>query len=567
MTKTGIEFAKMEHEKELQGEKFEHETEENRKKNRAAILGAAIGAAGRFGSSLVRQDASWYKQYLENLDVFGHLPTFTRLGDVPNAHWLFGNYSNFHRAIPGIMILEYESSIGSQPYPSFSGLRDNPLNQVLMRTKSQILKLNSRSNVSWEAADLGLNVLASAEILTAILELRRAIEIYYTYSVTNKYLAEALLSSLGWTFSDMSNHIADYEAAYEVLRKRFNADIVAPIDITLYARKHFLATHIFVDSPSKHAQMYVYNKRASSYLTLNAAGDTLEPTVFSKATIYTYQAAVSTAIGNLTENPDFIEMYADLRHAVRTGKLVTLQLEPQGKEVDFIYNAEIIGQIQNIITLPTTGGTQSPWSQEGQKIFSCANGYLYQGTSVSTTSTDGNGQTWTCADTAIVNAVTYLNNWYDKYLYRFTEKSNNIDGALVNTRMMFYPEFATFTQSGGGTAIRAKVVSAGTEIVVNMSIVTKYSSSAGSMYVAKSALGTYTPVNTTDQVNMNASLISVFDWHPMVYFYGTSGNVQPHGDVDKIYCMDKTDLDKLHEVSVMSLFYLNVKEWNQGGAE
>lgn len=564
MTKTGIEFAKMEHEKELQGEKFEHETEENRKKNRASIIGAAIGAVGRTVPALVKQDAAWYKQYIENLDVFGHLPTFNRLGDVPTTHYLFGKYSGYHRAIPGIMVFDYESSIGSQNATSFSGLRDNPLNQVLMRTKSQVLKLNSRSNVSWEAADLGLNVLASAEILTAILELRRAIEIYYTYSVTNKYLAESLVTALGWSFSDMSNHIADYKEAYEVLRKRFNADIVAPTELTLYARKHFLATHIFVDSPSKHAQIYVYNKRGGSYLVLNAAGDTLEPTTFAKTTISAYQAAVSNAIGNLTENPDFIEMYSDLRHAVRSGKLVTLQLEPQGKEVDLIYSAEVIGQIQNIITLPITAS--SGWIQEGQKVFSCANGYLYQGTSVTTTSTDGKGQTWTTTDTGIINAVTNLNNSYDRFLYRFTEKSNNVDGALVNSRMMFYPEFETFTQSGGGTACRAKIVSTGTEIVVNLRVRVKYSSS-GSIYDGGANIGTFTYVSGLSNLNAVSSYLSVFDWHPMVNFYDSTFDVQPHGDVDKIFVMSRDDLDKLHEVSVMSLFYLNVKEWNQGGAE
>lgn len=460
MTKTAIENKKIETQKGMQDKELAWKSKENRKDRIHKYIQTGATIAGTLmAGKLKKNDPAWYKRYLPDLSKFTNIPTYRRLGvPFPNASYTSaGLGSEKNAAIPGILTIYYDNTVGPQS-PNINEIPMNAVNQILMRSKEQVLKSNSRSSVNWEAADLGLNLFATASIITMLGEYKRLILCAQTYSATNAYEGLGFLSAYGMSdavAAKFISELATHRKNYIILARRFNNAIVAPADLSLFMRKWYLATNVFADNTDKtRPQLYWFISNGAYELSddgskLLYAGKLPLVSPDSSIVTSTYNF-ISGLINAIVENPDFQEMYADLRSAFGDRILKVDESLDENAIID--YNIEALNreQIRNLKTLPliargSEGDIIACERGSGQmNIVSDVTGYLYQGVKGTTLTRN---YTLTCADASEAGAALkcinhqYSGNSSRQELYNVAELSSvNGDTVLDITRFKFMAE-------------------------------------------------------------------------------------------------------------------------------
>lgn len=380
MNERYIESQKLAHDKEQQSLNRQNARKIAREHDIATIVGSSINTAGKIAAN----DPAWYKRYLPNADEFVRIPTFDRVGSHTFGKSYFYDYdgsgpNSSDHAVPGIMVFRWMPTVGYSTVGTNHA--KDPINQTLARLKEKVLALNSRSSVNWEPADLGFNFMCSADIMVAILELGRAIRVYQTYHAKNAYLAEALITAIGFNYSDMVQNYAEYRKVYTLMARKFNSSIVAPLEASFYQRRAYLAANIFADSddPKEPRQFYAFREDKRLVLDNDALGCTLD-TVY-RTSIVGIENGLQTMFERITDNPDFVEMYQDLRHAFGN-KLVQLATDIDNETCQFNTLSLNREQIQNLMVIPaynSTSGTRfaNLIAGSGNLQIDSA-GYLYQ---------------------------------------------------------------------------------------------------------------------------------------------------------------------------------------------
>lgn len=379
--------------RELKEKEFKH-------KQIMDVVGAGANVAKLFipgmkGASLVTSalkanDPSFYKAYIQDLDKFTNLTTWLRLG-YENYDGVLNaidrrNTSNFSRVsmvsinTPGIAVIHWTPTIGSGSDDKQT-LSMTPMNQILQRTKEQVLKSNSRSNVPYEAADLGLNFLATGSIITAIAEFERLTLVAQTYKADNQYYNSDAITALDAVADDWINNLPDARKYLLLLKKRFNSAIVAPSGLNYYKKLLYLATMWVKDSEANPAQ--IYTAVTDAFWKLNEDGSALIAQSPERDSPETFYNQISSLIQAIAENPDYVDMYADLRSAFGSN---IFQLEESFNEDASIvenYDAYAIEQIANICTLPVTYAADDAQIMrpllDSINVYQSDTGFLYQG--------------------------------------------------------------------------------------------------------------------------------------------------------------------------------------------
>lgn len=590
MTRSALENAKMANDKRIADEKNattrevekrklhdkaierDWKSRENYKDRVLGYVNAGVNAgkaiAGGVGAAI--NDPAFYKQYLPDLDKYTNLPTYQRLGAEPWAGDFViqgGTTNTYGTHLPGIMIIGYLPTIGNQTLGALSNA-SFPVNQILMRSKEQVLKLNSRSSVNWEPADLGLNIFCTADIITYICEIRRALLAYQTYMGDNAYFAASLIEALGFDYSDVVSNFADYKKRLQVIIERFNNSIVAPADLTLFARRLFLASNVFTDSNdvTKVKQIYAYKQLDFFQLDGSGAGASLAGRNLSTIRISVAFQKIESMIQSIVENPDYIEMYADLRHAWDN----LYKLNPifnADEKIQFNTHPSNREQIHNIKTIPfiTQGGgvgyTPSDWSLNQDSA-----GYLYQGnrnvyyniTGLTSSEKDN-----------LKSLVTMSTNRSGKGQLMDTYHAPiSGDDMLDLTRALY--TFGPATEDS--STVYWPVVSCGTEVMWDMRIYAL--NSANTLYFVPGGSIMIDVVNatylnyTSNTIMAYISLLSKFDWHPITEVMNlNTANVVPSWancgvnkynvtELENSFVIKHDDIVALNEACVLSELYL-----------
>jgi len=531
MTKTALENKKLTQEKELAEKELQmkdrHHSEDlkERKKQRyfnllpkpsTNILGALAPKGGMVvtfdhGKPIARHnDPIWYKQYVQDLDKFTNLSTWNRLGTykLPNTFSVLINSSGVTETrdqdAAGIMVFHWEPSLGGAYDGDITRL---PINQILMRTKEQVLKSNSRSNVPYEAADLGLNFIAAGNILLGITEFERAILIAQTYEADNSYYARDYLTALGMDANDFLTNLTDARKYLILLKRRFNSAIVAPKGLAYYAKLMYLGSSWIADSSLSPCAVYAF--KCNHYLKLNDDGSGLT-NITPARTVQTIYEQLSNMIQVIAENADYISMFADLRSAF-ADNLLTL-------DENFDENAKIVvntsddarEQVVNIEVVPayfTDDSYASGLILASLNVKQTDSGFLYQGI-------DENdiGMKFQIAvedfPSTPVNCKTWIDyaNKREKYINLYSE--SNGDKILDSTRFKFTTTDAVLDNVS--SLVDFKIKTSDIAVVVSYDIYTH----KNKIYEAST-----TYFSTSDGRNMDIiSQLSQFDWAPITSF-------------------------------------------------
>lgn len=574
-----IEQKKKELEDKATQRKFDAEQKRKDRINKIFTSGMGLLKLPKFN------DPNFYKQFVPDVDRFTNLSTFQRLGQeqftkygLINRAFIGSNVIDY--ANPGVLVIGYVPTTGPQN-SAISTAQNYPINQALNRTKEQVLKSSSRSSVNWEGADVGLNIFCTADIFTALHEIKRVLLIYQTYKGDNSYLANTYIRSLGWDYSDVAANAVQYRKDLLVLAAKFNSSIVAPADIALYHRRAYLIGNIFADRKGVVKQAYMF--RQLHYHVLNAAGDgtTIHdlPMMGGVTQLSTFIGWVNAMIESITANPDYVEMYADLRASISNLLTFDGTIDPNAT---IEYNSEDLNreQLHNLKTLPysTTGYATTPNLPIGNwGLHINSAGYLYQGSSDEVTKRNAY---WpmTGYTTDQVNAFKqFLTTMFSHstpkvpVLLDMDKDDINGDDILEITRGLYDGYQSTSSQ---GTTL--EIYSCGTELFVMMQAwgynYTQQSMTSiafGSYMVGQYSIGN--PIN-----NMVASMYSKFDWAPMVNYFTLNDNqLSPVTDdniilasaslfdLNHAFCANGNDIDKLNEICVLSEFYLTTQQFRR----
>lgn len=577
MTKSAQEAIKRKHEKEISSKQ---------------ILGnlgsSAIKTFAPAAKALIKNDPEWYKKYVPDTNAFVNVPTFYRLGDTL-ANGEYSNASPTTR-IPGIMVFDFYPAVGSnlgRPLSSASVsdyFANSPLNVALNRSKEMILRLNSRSSVNYEASDIGYNIFCTADIVETLGELRRAIAVFHTYHSNNAYLAKLLILALGYNFADMEEHINEYEKLYVEMALRFNNNIVAPLGLSLYQRKWWISTNVFTDAKGvTYGQLYAFKQEKYFRLAEDATEVEFDDVTRSGPNAQGIRTQLNLMISRIADNPDFREMYEDMRHAFKD----KLYQVPTDIPTSITFNDDEMNrtEIENLSTAPAftfDGGVNeiAPSVDGTWCIRQTSEGYMYQG--------------------ALANGA---------YVFRLLDLNLDFDARRAST--MLYdgnmtsdfgtPTFGTVFNSHNEKISSDEILDAtrlrtqwsmitnggfpywtagacGTEVVMYGHIITMLDNTSG-VNLYDTLFSTYTAVyrhGVTDDEIVNADIqlqmSNVFDWSPLRWLSYAVFDAQddldygPYyictSDINHGYRISQADFGPLTDICVMSTIFLSESDYS-----
>lgn len=563
----------------------EFEKGENKKKN---ITNLVTGGLKMFKLAPKLNDPAYYKKFIKELDRYVNLPVYQRLGIEPWSPDFIAKGKAANRArVPGIMRIDWIPSIG---YQSSSATQwQTPINQGLARTKEQILKSNSRSNVSYEGADIGLNLFCTADIFTLTLTIEQALRAYQTYKGDNAYLAKALITAMLVDYDDLVGNVADYRKRLIAIKTRINSSIVAPADISLYARRLYIAGNIFVDREGdKIKQIYFYHQVHYHALSNTGANTSVLEHNVPKTLNELFQY-LELMISRIVDNPDFVEMYADLRSAV--SNLISMDTNFGADDtLAFNYDENNRQQIHNIKTWPLIqyGDYESEIISSHWHIGIDSNGYLYQGSS-SPGDRDilvpqGSGM----SEAQIKNIGAWLelnftraalsnDNVKDKHLFDcFGTKEITGDDMLEITRGTFTIQRPIL--SGG--YLYCVIEDSSSEFFTGYKIYTIEENDTLHKYDGSTHMLSITSSTTDGPIPQDfayfVALYTKFDWAPMTTCYKLTTNSEAVtnlrnaevqfanvSDLDQSFTISDNDLLQLNQACILSECYLDTGEFKR----
>lgn len=532
------------------------------------IVGGAIKGPLGFVTKHFLNNPEFYKRYIKDLGNFTRVPTYYRIGTSTfEGSILALDGKKF--AQPGIIKLSYVlGSGGFGPIGALSSAQI-PINVGLARLKEKVLALNSRSNVNWEPGDLAYNLICSGSIILVLTKLRRLIAVASTYKAENHYWAKAMLQALGVSQADLFiANLPGWRQVYSTLVRHFNSAIVAPSGLAYYARILAIESNIFADSEHDSAGLYVYD---CDYLYM-LKDDATECEAISCARWFDgqpelAQANIEQMIVRISENPDYIEMYQDLRHAF-SGKLI--QLDETISDAPIIVNHDeyMRSQIHNVQPVPWLSVSSTFVGPQFQvlNITQDNNGYVLWPTRFKF---DG-----------VVAELSKFRNLVDKFnasialvFNTYGRKAEGDDVLEVTRNRQLY---AAVPGGEGDYTPEIVVASSGVDVVYDVHIYTYYLDTDGTskledkgLSLIEMHLDSASEVDALTPFNAQCStktLLGYFDWAPMVRLICVNDQNEVyasgvHGDLDHPFMVSGVNLVHIDEACNLSLFYVPDEEF------
>lgn len=219
----------------------------------------------------------------------------------------------------------------------------------------------------YEAPDLMMYMLAMDSAYSYYAFMVRAYGVLSNYSVLNKYTPQALISSMGLSFSDLQSNMADFRAYINSYAYRLGSFVV-PTNINYIARHLFMYENVYMDANSSKAQFYLFNP-VGFYLyseTAKIPGSADTGHLLDFKPLRTYSENFNTNMmtfadlqtyGNellypLMSSEDIRLIAADVLKAFGLNNLFKVSPISETYTVTPVYNAEVLMQMENAFIFP-----------------------------------------------------------------------------------------------------------------------------------------------------------------------------------------------------------------------
>lgn len=295
-------------------------------------------------------DPSWYNNIVPAVNDYANIPFNIPTG----ASFSLGKgddatvaQTSMIRGVPGIMTFEVMPTIGSAQAPT------DGVNLGATQLYAMIRKANSGAR-NYDPSDVMLTVLAMDSAYMLYEYLLRAYRSIGVYNSMNRYEPNALLYAQGFG-SEISTQMADFRGLLDLFAYQLGS-INIP-DVFSFVRRHsWLFSHIYCDSDSTKAQLYLYMPAGFYKYTEGQAG---EPTSLKYVTwselfgndvvtnLDVIKNAIDTIMQPILGSQDIGLISGDIAKAFGDSNFIKIQPVADHEAIVPEFNLEVIEQMVN----------------------------------------------------------------------------------------------------------------------------------------------------------------------------------------------------------------------------
>ena len=543
-------------------------------------------------------DWRWYAQNEQLLRDTASFPYSWPLG---NPLTLFpteaeGNGST----VPGVMAIHISPAIGYAEADSVA-----PVN-VAARNVYTFVRHQNSGHVNYDAPDLMLYLLAMDSCYSYIAWLKRIYGVMMTFSYTNRYYPQAVVTAMEVDFDDIHTHLADFRAFINSLAVRVGS-MAIPANMSYMARHMWMYSGLYYDTPQDKAQTYLYQPTGFYQFNLNpesSAGElvfkplskSVSETDFEHRFSHTSEELALLKFADLVaygeqllrpvlQSEDMNIMSGDILKAYLPANIYKIDMINESYTVLPAYVEEVLDQINNLrfIGFPIGDRAQTVFTgvtgkAAGNVVQDATKGYLESNPKYFC----WNNMPATYAAEKIPNRVFIPYN--ANVMINFQHGDINPANTMVASRLANIVSGRPEINEKAGYAF-SDVETVGSE-VANYGVVYRYTKdmSRGMLLIATEAIFTAintqvsdsamtTPTQITAMLSKNmqalarAAMFTVFDRHPRIAQFAIStiedsGVIKDYasafagflGDVNYYALLDAEALKRLATTALLSEF-------------
>lgn len=298
------------------------------------------------GRTDASNDVEWYGKDNQLIKDAANLSFFQTAGlpyelQVPQGVTL----SNNKKRNPGIM------SFKVMPTPGSCGEWSSVANVAIRDIYSFIRHANS-GHSNYDAADLGMYMLAYDSCLAYYAWMVRGYGLARTILLKNRYTPEALMAACGINYSSIVSNLAQFRAYINTFAARLSA-LKVPSSWHIMERHMWMFSHVYADAPVDKAQFYVFAPAGFWEYRTGTTPETtgLYPiTGFGNADFGVITSNGDKLLNSILNNEDFNIMSGDIIKAFGDN-VFRLNLIAEDYSVLPVYDPEVLLQIHNATVL------------------------------------------------------------------------------------------------------------------------------------------------------------------------------------------------------------------------
>lgn len=475
--------------------------------------------ASTVGSDSMNKSALLYAQNPQILYDAASFSFATPLGGKFNISHPYGDAADY--SIPGIM------AIDTMLVPGISQNATSVLNIAARNIYSFVCHANA-GHSNYDSPDLLLYLLAMDNLYAAHAWMCRVYGTMRFYLQTNRYMAKTLVEAQCVNFEDLEGQLADFRYYINQVAIKVGAMCV-PNTMPYFVRHREIYSNIYMDAPNVKAQMYLYNPMSfASYVEMT------ESTTYGKLvmgaemrgtglhTLSMIKTLVDALINKVVVSEDLNIMSGDILKAFGNDNVFKIGAMSEDYEVMPVYDPVVLDQIHNIrlagryddtfdiVSQDPSNGTLICQPQFKTEVAGAMSDIIFDVGMDNPSPVDVMN-----SSRGSIIANEELDN--DDYFLVFYDSC----GSEIFTRAWYYQ----FKQGPGPTWTALPI-----EIASN-----------------------------ADDLSLLSSVcaLSTFNQHPLINVWNTATELKyvgTLGSINNFTIMNKSDLRKMHECALLSLF-------------
>lgn len=298
------------------------------------------------GNTKASNDVAWYGKDSQLIKDAGNLSFFQTAGlpyefQAPQGITLSGS----SQRNPGIMSFKVMTTPGS------CGEWSSVANVAIRDIYSFIRHANS-GHSNYDAADLGMYMMAYDSCLTYYAWMVRGYGLARTILLKNRYTPEALMLACGINYSSIVSNLAQFRAYINTFAARLSA-LKVPSSWHIMERHMWIFSNVYADAPVDKAQFYVF---APAGFWEYRTGQTPEATGlypvtgFDNADFGVITSNGDKLLNSILNSEDFNIMSGDIIKAFGDN-VFHLNFIAEDYSVAPVYDPEVLLQIHNATVL------------------------------------------------------------------------------------------------------------------------------------------------------------------------------------------------------------------------
>lgn len=486
-------------------------------------------------------DPSWYNNIVPAVNDYANIPFNIPTGasfSLGKGDDTVVKQQSTIKGVPGIMTIEVMPTIGSAQAPT------DGVNLGATQLYSMIRKANSGAK-NYDPSDVMLTVLAMDSAYMLYEYLLRAYRSIGVYNSMNRYEPNALLYAQGFG-TEICTQMADFRGLLDLFAYQLGS-INVP-DVFSFVRRHsWLFSHVYCDSESAKAQLYMYMPAGFYKYTEGQAGEptSLDYVPWSElfgsdviTDLATIKSAIDTIMQPILGSQDIGIISGDIAKAFDSAGFIKIQPVADHEALVPEYNLEVIEQMVNCDILSYDSMTPHNAQINVDNSSTVSGPFIKQSVFLNVDN----------EPTVVKSGVAYR-----KRLVTTHNQNVTPDDVMVMTRMM-----ANVDRNAN------RLAACGSDIVVNCKIWTMaYNGTViKPVPVVLTVHQDYNTDATTmlgvDYNNFNTvAALECFDYHPSLYFWVKKDKMELQSffqSVDNYTVLDDEQLRNIHHVAILSMF-------------